>query len=68
MEMTSSEFVLQTTLEQKKAMVRLQERSGVSWREFVEGCSPPGGPVFPFVMVPWAGMWLGIEPDGHTHS
>ena len=20
------------------------------------------------VMVPWAGMWLGIEKDGHTHS
>ncbi len=20
------------------------------------------------VMVPWCGMWLGIEADGHTHS
>ena len=20
------------------------------------------------VMVPWHGMWLGIETDGHTHS
>ena len=20
------------------------------------------------VMVPWKGMWLGIEPDGYTHS
>ena len=20
------------------------------------------------IMVPWAGMWLGIEPDGYTHS
>lgn len=20
------------------------------------------------VMVPWHGMWLGIERDGHTHS
>lgn len=20
------------------------------------------------VMVEWAGMWLGIEPDGYTHS
>lgn len=19
-------------------------------------------------MVPWCGMWLGIEPDGYTHS
>ena len=22
----------------------------------------------PAVMVPWANMWLGIEPDGYTHS
>ncbi len=21
-----------------------------------------------FVMVKWCGMWLGIEPDGYTHS
>ncbi len=20
------------------------------------------------MMLPWKGMWLGIEPDGHTHS
>lgn len=20
------------------------------------------------IMVPWCGMWLGIETDGHTHS
>jgi hypothetical protein len=20
------------------------------------------------IMVQWSGMWLGIEPDGHTHS
>ena len=20
------------------------------------------------IMVPWAGMWLGIETDGYTHS
>jgi hypothetical protein len=20
------------------------------------------------IMVPWLGMWLGIEPDGYTHS
>lgn len=20
------------------------------------------------IMLPWAGMWLGIEPDGYTHS
>jgi hypothetical protein len=21
-----------------------------------------------YVMLPWAGMWLGIETDGYTHS
>lgn len=20
------------------------------------------------IMLPWCGMWLGIEPDGYTHS
>lgn len=20
------------------------------------------------IMLPWCGMWLGIETDGHTHS
>ena len=20
------------------------------------------------LMIPWCGMWLGIEPDGYTHS
>ncbi len=22
----------------------------------------------PAVMVPWCGMWLGLETDGHVHS
>lgn len=22
----------------------------------------------PAAIVPWCGMWLGIEPDGYTHS
>lgn len=25
-------------------------------------------PSFDCLMVPWQGMWLGIEPDGYTHS
>jgi hypothetical protein len=25
-----------------------------------------GGP--DCIMLPWRGMWLGIEPDGYTHS
>ena len=23
---------------------------------------------FDCIMVPWAGMWIGIETDGYTHS
>ena len=25
-------------------------------------------PGFGCIMVPWHNMWLGIEPDGYTHS
>ncbi len=25
-------------------------------------------PNFDYIMVPFAGMWLGIEKDGYTHS
>ena len=21
-----------------------------------------------YILLPWCGMWLGIEPDGYTHS
>ena len=22
----------------------------------------------PVILVPWRGMWIGIEPDGYTHT
>ena len=25
-------------------------------------------PGYGCIMIPWCGMWLGIEPDGYTHS
>lgn len=25
-------------------------------------------PAWDCIMVPWCGMWLGIETDGYTHS
>ena len=58
------------TEEQQKALVKVFQRPH----------DPPHGTFDQFlanavedklcdcVMVPWAGMWLGIEPDGHTHS
>ena len=36
----------------------------LSYRQFRRTVHP--GP--DCIMVPWAGMWLGIEPDGYTHS
>lgn len=36
----------------------------VTYREFRRTVQP--GP--DCIMVPWCGMWLGIEPDGYTHS
>lgn len=36
----------------------------VQWRRFRAKVTPGPG----CVMVPWCGMWLGIEPDGYTHS
>ena len=35
-----------------------------TYREFRRTVTPGPG----CVMIPWQGMWLGIEPDGYTHS
>lgn len=36
----------------------------ISYRSFRRSVRP--GP--DCIMVPWLGMWLGIEADGYTHS
>ena len=36
----------------------------VTYRKFRQTVRP--GP--DCIMVPWCDMWLGIEPDGYTHS
>jgi len=38
-----------------------------TYREFRRTVQPMLGSD-PCVLVPWCGMWLGIEVDGHTHS
>lgn len=38
----------------------------IQWRKFRAKVRPFFGD--DCVMVPWAGMWLGIETDGYTHS
>lgn len=35
-----------------------------TYREFRKTAQPGSG----CIMVAWCGMWLGIEPDGYTHS
>jgi hypothetical protein len=46
-----------------KSVVCRHERP-VSYLRFRRGVRAGWG----CVMVHWCGMWLGIEPDGHTHS
>lgn len=37
---------------------------GLTYRQFRRNARPG----FDCLMVPWCGMWLGIETDGYTHS
>jgi len=68
--MTSDEFHSdKLTDEQRISMQNLQRRSGIPWAQFLESAIAPGGPVFPYVGInDFHGMFVGIEPDGHTHT
>ena len=54
------------TKEQRKALFSVYNRQpmNVSYMEFRRSvvCG------YDCIMVEWCGMWLGIEPDGYTHS
>lgn len=52
---------------QQNAMRKLQERSGVTWDVFLESAHVASR-LDPYVGVPFCGMYVGIEPDGYTHS
>jgi hypothetical protein len=58
------------TKEQRKRLLEVYNRDrsvAPSYREFRKNVSPLlGGNGC--VMVPWKGMWLGIETDGYCHS
>lgn len=45
----------------------IYEQSPLTYRQFRKQVCPVFGGSGA-VLVPWCGMWLGIEPDGHTHS
>lgn len=58
------------TKPQRAALARVYRRiladgqPGPTYRAFRRTVQPGPG----CVLVPFAGMWLGIEPDGYTHS
>jgi hypothetical protein len=57
--------MIRTTKEQRQALKRVFLRTeGTSYRTFRRTVEMGWG----CIMVPFAGMWLGIEPDGYTHS
>lgn len=72
--------MVRTTRAQRAALKRLFDRGPIyrdadarsggqrmSYREFRKTIQTEIGG-FGAIMVPWAGMWVGIEKDGYTHS
>jgi hypothetical protein len=51
---------------QRAALARVWRRDpqGLTYRQFRATVQHGPG----CAMVQWCGMWLGIEPDGYTHS
>lgn len=57
------------TKEQRKAVKRIYDRNDpctakMTYREFRRTL----GAGYDCVMIKWAGIWIGIEKDGYTHS
>jgi len=68
--MTQDEFQSdKLTDAQREAMEKLHERSGIPWQTFLENSILPAPPIAPYVGVTkFHGMFVGIEPDGYTHT
>lgn len=72
--------MIMTTREQRVALARVYSRQHplpehpLNQRKWLEGYRAFRKAVRPSfdrsgcIMVHWAGMWLGIETDGYTHS
>ena len=67
--MTHRDYETLLTAEQRQAMADVFLRENMeAWTAFMERCYAPTD-FTPYVGVPdFCGMFLGIEPDGHTHS
>jgi hypothetical protein len=61
--------MLTLTKAQRTALHKLWQRNtqDLTYRQFRKTVQPYFGGD-PCVLVPWCGMWLGIEHDGYTHS
>lgn len=66
--------MVRLTKEQRKALARVycrQHSPEYDLKSWIRGYRAFRRTVqagYGCVMVRWAGMWLGIEPDGYTHS
>lgn len=56
--------VYRRTCEETRGRMTAPQYLAFTYRAFRRTVQPGPG----CVMVPFAGMWLGIEPDGYTHS
>jgi hypothetical protein len=66
---TVEDFDTKLTPEQRQAMIRLCQRSGIAWDDFLKDAIAPAGSIHPYVGIEnFHGMFVGIEPDGYTHS
>ena len=54
------------TKPQRAALKRVfsRDNQGLTYLAFRRGVVPGPG----CIMIKWCNMWLGIEPDGYTHS
>jgi hypothetical protein len=65
----SNHYVRKITKVQQQSLLRKwkQNDQGLTYRQFrktVQECFGNDS----YIVVPWCGMVLGIETDGHTHS
>ena len=55
---------LKRTFDRAPIYDRREDESPITYRQFRKRVQFS----YDCAMVPWAGMWLGIELDGYTHS
>lgn len=62
-------MVRKITKEQQRSLLRKwqQNDQGLTYREFRKTVTPYFGDDS-CVLVPWCGMWVGIEKDGYSHT